>query len=572
MGLLKEKREQYKIADQRELEQISETAKQIAEADAIVIGAGAGLSTAAGFTYSGKRFQEHFSEFIEKYGMTDMYSAGFYPFQTQEEKWAYWSRHVYWNRYDVPAGQPYRDLYQIVKDKNYFIITTNVDHQFQLAGFPDEKIFATQGDYGLFQCARACHNRLYENESQVRDMMKHQEDCKIPEELVPKCPVCGGDMEVNLRSDSYFVEDLAWHRAAKRYEQFLKDSKGKRMIFMELGVGMNTPGIIKYPFWQMVNREQNALYICMNKGEAWAPQEIGTRSICINTDLAEALKKIGAETEEHQKQPLDFLIKELKKENRRFDGLRIPNSRDEKRKLLRSLVNIRMPEPVSDTFLQVQDEFLQQEAAEKGIKNVSDLPPVSQEYGCQGNTAERISLWQGDITTLGADAIVNAANSQMLGCFVPCHGCIDNAIHTAAGVQLREACSEIMKQQGHEEPVGRAKITKGYNLPAEYVIHTVGPIVQGQLQERDCRLLESCYKACLNLAAEHGLKSIAFCCISTGEFHFPPERAAEIALHTVVNFLKKDSRLENVIFNVFKNEDLGIYQKLINRYNKKACF
>lgn len=272
-----------------------------------------------------------------------------------------------------------------------------------------------------------------------------------------------------------------------------------------------------------------------------------------------------------QGQKMSSLIGELQKENRKLQNLRIPQDRREKRALLRSLVNIRMPGPVSESFLLLQDAFLQQEAREKGITKASEILSAASEYGCQGSTAERISLWQGDITTLAADAIVNAANSRMLGCFVPCHGCIDNAIHTAAGIQLREACSELMQKQGHEEPAGGAKLTKGYNLPAEYVIHTVGPIVQGTLTERDCRLLESCYQACLKLAAEQGLKTIAFCCISTGEFHFPPQRAAEIAMETVIRFLKQDTRLDKVIFNVFKNEDLGIYKQLINRYNERSC-
>ena len=217
------------------------------EACAIVIGAGAGLSTAAGLSYDGERFTKNFSEFIKRYGIQDMYSAGFYPFETQEEKWAYWSRHIYYNRYDLPVLQTYQKLYQLVKDKNYFVLTTNVDHQFWLSGFSNDRIFATQGDYGLFQCAKACHKKLYPNEEQVRDMLIRQKDCKIPSELVPKCPVCQGEMEVHLRFDQYFVEEEAWHEAASRYEQFLKESRDKKTLFLELGVGMNTPGIIKYP-------------------------------------------------------------------------------------------------------------------------------------------------------------------------------------------------------------------------------------------------------------------------------------------------------------------------------------
>lgn len=292
MGFFRGRTEEVELTARSEEEQLREIANQLRQADAVVIGAGAGLSAAAGFTYGGRRFEEHFPEFIEKYGMTDMYSAGFYPFRTQEEKWAYWSRHIYCNRYDVPAGRPYRSLYQLVKDTDYFVITTNVDHQFQLAGFPEEKVFATQGDYGLFQCARACHKVLYDNEEQVRDMVKQQQDCRIPQDLVPKCPVCGGDMEVNLRSDSYFVEDEAWNRAAGRYEDFLRKARGKRIAFVEMGVGLNTPGIIKYPFWQLTHREKKAVYICMNKGEAWAPREIESRSICLDMDLDKALDAI----------------------------------------------------------------------------------------------------------------------------------------------------------------------------------------------------------------------------------------------------------------------------------------
>lgn len=253
--------------------------EKITNADAVVVGAGSGLSTAAGLTYSGSRFETLFDEFIRKYHMSDMYTAGFYPFLTQEEKWAYWSRHIYYNRYDLPAGRPYLDLYKILKEKNYFVITTNVDHQFYLAGFEPERIFATQGDYGMFQCARACHKKLYDNESQVRAMVKAQQNCRVPGELVPKCPVCGGEMEVNLRCDQYFVEDEAWHRAAGRYERFLTESREKRVVFLELGVGFNTPGIIKYPFWQMAGSWKRAEYICINQGQAWVPEALTGRRL-----------------------------------------------------------------------------------------------------------------------------------------------------------------------------------------------------------------------------------------------------------------------------------------------------
>lgn len=258
----------------------------IERADAVVIGAGSGLSTAAGLTYSEKRFTDNFAPFIKKYGMKDMYSAGFYPFDSQEEKWAYWSRHIYLNRYDIPTLKVYQNLLEMVKNKAYFVLTTNVDHQFQNAGFPEEKVFATQGDYGLFQCARACHNKLYDNESLVRAMVAEQTECRIPAALIPKCPVCGGDMEVNLRCDSYFVEDEAWHRAAKRYNDFLNKHRKDKVVFVELGVGMNTPGIIKYPFWKMTYEWQEAVYICINKGQAWVPDEIADKSVVLDADIA----------------------------------------------------------------------------------------------------------------------------------------------------------------------------------------------------------------------------------------------------------------------------------------------
>ncbi|MGM9531455.1 SIR2 family NAD-dependent protein deacylase [Intestinibacter sp.] len=284
-----------KLSSIKEFEEKITAAKDlIDEADAIVIGAGAGLSTSAGLTYFGDRFEKLFPEYIEKYNFTDMYSAGFYPFDSQEEKWAYWSRHIYYNRYDVKAGKPYQDLLEIMKNKNYFVLTTNVDHQFQLAGFPDEKIFATQGDYGLWQCAKKCHDKLYSNKEQVIEMVKRQKNCKIPSDLVPKCPVCGGEMENNLRCDDYFVEDEAWHRASERYSEFLLENKDKNILFLELGVGMNTPVIIKYPFWRLTLQLKNARYICINLNEAYAPEQILDKSICINYDIGQALEKIKA--------------------------------------------------------------------------------------------------------------------------------------------------------------------------------------------------------------------------------------------------------------------------------------
>lgn len=276
----------------KSMEQLIDRMKEkIVQADAIVIGAGSGLSTAAGLTYSGERFQKYFDEFIKRYGMRDMYSAGFYPFESQEEKWAYWSRHIYYNRFEPSAMRLYQDLYSLMKDKNYFVLTTNVDHQFWKSGFSNERIFATQGDYGLFQCKKACHKKLYDNEPKVTEMIKHQKNCRIPDFLIPKCPVCGGDMEVNLRSDGFFIEDDEWHEASARYQNFLDNNKTNKILFLELGVGMNTPGIIKYPFWQMTNQLEHATYICLNKGEAWIPTEIIEKSISIDGDLDEIVSK-----------------------------------------------------------------------------------------------------------------------------------------------------------------------------------------------------------------------------------------------------------------------------------------
>jgi len=227
---------------------------------------------------------------------------------------------------------------------------------------------------------------------------------------------------------------------------------------------------------------------------------------------------------------------------------------DSERRLLRSLMNVRQPMPVSEDFLSLQDALLSQECEERGVVDVNALPTTEN---------PRIVLWQGDITRLKTDAIVNAANSAMLGCFVPCHGCIDNAIHSAAGLQLRQECHILMKQQGFKEPTGSARITKGYNLPCKYVLHTVGPIIKGDITQKNCEELANCYRSCLVLAAKHGLDSIAFCCISTGEFHFPHQKAAEIAVETVKNFLCTNMNIQKVIFNVFKQEDLFFYNNLL---------
>lgn len=268
---------------------IERLSQQLASSDAIVIGAGAGLSTSAGFTYTGERFEHYFPDFIAKYHFPDMYSGGFYPFDTLEEHWAYWSRYIFCNRY-LDAPKPvYQELLSLVHDKDYFVLTTNVDHQFQKAGFDRHRLFYTQGDYGLWQCMEPCHQKTYDNEEAVRQMVAGQRDMRIPTKLVPRCPVCGKPMAMNLRSDNTFVEDEGWHRAAGRYHDFLRRHDGLKVLFLELGVGANTPAIIKYPFWKMTYANPNAAYACINFGEAFAPPEIRGRSICINADIGDVL-------------------------------------------------------------------------------------------------------------------------------------------------------------------------------------------------------------------------------------------------------------------------------------------
>lgn len=265
--------------------EISRLKNEIETADAILIGAGAGLSTAADFTYNGERFEKYFSDFIEKYAFQDMYSGGFYPFESLEEHWAYWSRYIYINRYmDVDNGV-YKRLFELVKDKDYFVLTTNVDHQFQKAGFDKHRLFYTQGDYGLFQCSEPCCQETYDNEECVKDMLEFQEDMRIPTELVPRCPKCGKLMTMNLRSDNTFVQDDGWYRASERYEEFLRRHENLHILFLELGVGYNTPTIIKYPFWQMTAKNPKAVYACLNFGEAVCPKEIESQSICINSEI-----------------------------------------------------------------------------------------------------------------------------------------------------------------------------------------------------------------------------------------------------------------------------------------------
>lgn len=275
--------------DQNQIERLS---RQIAASEAIVIGAGAGLSASAGFTYAGARFARIFPDFIAKYRFSDMYSGGFYPFETLEEYWAYWSRYIFCNRY-VDAPKPvYQELLSLVRDKDYFVLTTNVDHQFQKTGFHKRRLFYTQGDYGLWQCMEPCHQKTYDNEEAVRRMVAGQRDMKIPTALVPRCPVCGRPMAMNLRSDHTFVEDEGWHRAAERYGDFLRRHDGMNVLYLELGVGANTPAIIKYPFWKRTYANRNAVYACINLGEAFAPPEIRDRSICINADIGNVLSEL----------------------------------------------------------------------------------------------------------------------------------------------------------------------------------------------------------------------------------------------------------------------------------------
>lgn len=274
------------------LEKIEKLKQEIETADAIVIGAGAGLSASAGMSYSGERFEKNFADFQEKYGIQDMYSGGFYPYDTLEEYWAWWSRHILINRYEVGVGKPYRDLLELVKKKDYFVLTTNVDHQFQMAGFDKERLFYTQGDYGLWQCSKPCHQKTYDNEKTVRQMVLQQKEMKIPTELIPKCPVCGAPMTMNLRVDGTFVEDEGWHAAAGCYNEFIRQHKGEKVLFLELGVGANTPVIIKYPFWRMTVENPKAVYACVNYGEAFCPGEIEERSICLDMDIQKFLENI----------------------------------------------------------------------------------------------------------------------------------------------------------------------------------------------------------------------------------------------------------------------------------------
>lgn len=275
------------------LTQINKLKQIIQEADAIIIGAGSGLSTAAGFTYSGQRFNQYFSDFQQKYHIQDMYSGGFYPYETLEEYWAWWSRHIYYNRYiDIPKDT-YQNLFQLVKNKDYFVITTNVDHCFQKAGFDKKRLFYTQGDYGLFQCSHPCHQETYDNQELIEQMMQEQNDMKIPSSLIPYCPKCGRPMTMNLRCDNTFVQDEGWYQAQSRYEDFIRRHEHLKIVYLELGVGYNTPVIIKYPFWRYTSQNKNATYVCINANETMVPNEIKKQSLCVKGNIDEILQKIN---------------------------------------------------------------------------------------------------------------------------------------------------------------------------------------------------------------------------------------------------------------------------------------
>lgn len=277
--------------------QIDNLKKALNECDAVVIGAGAGLSAAAGFTYSGERFDKYFSDFKEKYGFDDMYYGGFYPYRTQEEFWAYWSRYIYINRYlDAPTDL-YNKLYDLVSDKDYFVITTNVDHCFQKAGFDKKRLFYTQGDYGLFQCSAPCCQETFDNEERIKAMYEQQKDMKIPNHLIPVCPHCGKPLTTNLRCDDKFVQDDGWYQASERYNDFIRRHKELKVLYLEIGVGYNTPAIIKYPFQQMTAQNPKAVYACINMGDAVVPEEIASQSICIDADISKVIEDINKRQE-----------------------------------------------------------------------------------------------------------------------------------------------------------------------------------------------------------------------------------------------------------------------------------
>lgn len=567
-------------------DQIIEAAKEIENAEYILIGAGAGLSTAAGLTMGGERWDNNFGEFEKKYNspyMRDMYSAGFYPFPSEEAKWGYWSKAGMLNRVTIGSLPLYKRVLEMVKAKKYFVLTTNVDHQFHLAGFDETKIFATQGDYGLIQCRKGCHAKTYDATKLFAQMDQARKDCCIPSYMVPKCPVCGGPMEMNLRADQYFVEDEDWEEAEKRFGEFLSECAEKKTVLLELGCGFNTPTIIRFPFENLMREHENLTMIRMNLDEAVVPENLGNRILGINADMVQSIEDLTSALEENapknkktdeqeQERRLDYLVDKFKEDSGQYRDLEVPDAYEEKRKILRSLMNIRMPRSMEESVIKVQDEFLSEEAKEKGIVMLEDIPTIREQYQSRHPYADQISIWQGDITRLAVGAIVNAANSQMLGCFVPCHRCIDNAIHSAAGIELREACSHQMNQrrikfgQRYEEPTGQAMLTDGYNLPAEHVIHTVGPIVGSELNDSLRQDLKNCYRNVMQCCVENQIRSVAFCCISTGEFHFPNDEAARIAVETVSAFLKEyNQRFDRIIFNVFKDEDKDYYENELIR-------
>ena len=280
------------MINENEINRLKET---LARADAVLIGAGAGLSTSAGFTYNGERFERHFADFEAKYGFHDMYTGGFYPYSTPEEHWAYWSRYIFINRYTDAPKPVYDDLLALVRDKDYFVLTTNVDHCFQKAGFDKHRLFYTQGDYGLFQCSEPCCAKTYNNETMVREMMARQKGMRVPSELVPRCPVCGKPMTMNLRADDTFVQDDGWYRAAERYDDFVRRHRGLRTVYLELGVGYNTPNIIKYNFWRATAENRKATYVCVNQGEAYVPRKIAAQSIGLNDDIGHVLKEAAVQ-------------------------------------------------------------------------------------------------------------------------------------------------------------------------------------------------------------------------------------------------------------------------------------
>lgn len=278
-------------------QQLKNLANHIKECEAIIIGAGSGLSSAAGLTYSGERFNKYFSDFINKYHLTDMYSAGFYPYESLEEYWAYWSRHIYYNRYIDAPKDTYQKLLQLVKDKDYFVLTTNVDHQFQKAGFDKKRLFYSQGDYGLWQCSKPCHQKTYDNKEIVEKMLLQQKDLKIPSSLIPYCPKCGAFMSMNLRCDQTFVQDEGWYQGQFRYNDFINKHRDLKIIYLELGVGQNTPVIIKYPFWNYTNSNKKATYVCINYGESFCPDEIKKQAILINGDIDQVINDLLLELE-----------------------------------------------------------------------------------------------------------------------------------------------------------------------------------------------------------------------------------------------------------------------------------